>query len=108
MKARDLLIHLSLKYDGDWHSIYHAIKTREKFDVKDVEASAKYAEEELAILAKTNYAIVTVTDEEYPEWLKSSMPAPFVLYLKDGEIVSKPFKGLKKPEASPKHGKKRA
>lgn len=102
MTARDLLIYLSLKHNGNWDSICHAIKTHEHFDIESVEASVKYAEEELAILAKTHCAITTLVDDDYPTTLKYVTRPPFVLYRKDNITVTKPFKGLWKPEASPK------
>lgn len=98
MKARKLLIYLSLKYDGDWRSIYHAIETREKVDPKAVEDASNYAEEQFKLLAETNCSIVTVVDDEYPQWLKDNMPSPFVAYLKDGELATKPFKGLRRDD----------
>lgn len=96
MLARELLIYLSVKYDGSWDAIMDAIKKREKFDPEKVEAAAKYADEALSLQARANYGILTCLDQEYPAWLKENMPAPFVVYIKDGELTSTPFKGLKK------------
>ena len=32
INARDVILYLSLKYKGDWNSIFTAVRTKEKFD----------------------------------------------------------------------------
>lgn len=94
MIARNLLIYLSLKYDGDWKSIYYAIERQEDVDPDEVDAVALHAEKELQSQAHKAGAIMTCIDADYPDWLKQHACPPFVLYLKDGECTTVPFKGL--------------
>lgn len=71
VKGRDLLIYLSVTYEGDWDKIYDAIKRKEKnFTSEDVDRAV------LSIKAKT----ITLLDNNYPEILKKCYRPPFVLY----------------------------
>ena len=70
MKSRELLIYLSIKYEGDWDKIYQAIQVREAVDVNEAEKVIKANKAE----------IVTCVDENYPLCLKNAFHPPFVLY----------------------------
>ncbi len=71
VKGRDLLIYLSVTYEGDWHKIFDAIKRKEKnFTVDDVDQAVT------SVKAKTT----TLLDDDYPEILKKCHYPPFVLY----------------------------
>ena len=69
MKASELLLYLSCKYDGDWHKLYQAIKIRENVIPQLVEDFAK----------KFTTPYVTIVDEDYPSVLKECHPFRFVL-----------------------------
>ncbi|MCB9499162.1 MAG: DNA-protecting protein DprA [Erysipelotrichaceae bacterium] len=78
MQARELLLFLSHKYEGDWDKIYYAIRTKEKVQSDEVVDFAKSF--------KGNY--ITLTDENYPHFIKETTRPPFVLYYKgDIEIL---------------------
>ncbi len=70
MKANELLLYLSYKYDGDWHKLYQAIRVRESVIPQLVEDFAKNF--------TTQY--VTIVDEDYPSILKECHQPPFVLF----------------------------
>ncbi len=70
MKANELLLYLSCKYDGDWHKLYQAIKVREGVRPDDVVDFAK----------KFTTPYVTIVDEDYPSILKECRQPPFVLF----------------------------
>ena len=67
MKARDIVIALWIKCDGDWDKIYQMILKKEDIDVKEY----------LKDVDTTRY--ITILDEEYPKDLKMSYKPPFVL-----------------------------
>lgn len=66
-QARQILLALSLKYNGDWDKIYEALQGKEEVDV-----------EKLTGGFTTPY--ITVLDEEYPSSLKQTFKPPFVLF----------------------------
>ena len=69
--ARKVLIYLSLKYHGDWSSIWRDITDKKIIyyidEFKDVEE-------------KLTCKVVTMYDAEYPESLRQVHRPPFVLY----------------------------
>lgn len=75
MEIRDLLIYLSIKYDGVWNRIYQAIKEKENIDSKECEK----------VLKTLTTKAITIFDKEYPKNLKHIYKCPFVLYYK-GDI----------------------
>lgn len=75
MQARELLLFLSHKYEGDWDKIYYAIRTKEKVQSDEVV--------DFANSFKGGY--ITLTDENYPQFIKETTRPPFVLYFK-GDI----------------------
>ena len=66
----EVLLYLSLKYKGDWESIFHAVRVKEKYDHAKLE--------ELRKDMKCKY--VTLLDKEYPSCLKLTYRPPFVIY----------------------------
>lgn len=70
MRGREILIYLSLKYEGNWDDIYHALTIKEVFDIEEANRQIK--------LLKSN--AITIIDEEYPDCLKKSFHPPFVLF----------------------------
>jgi DNA processing protein len=70
IKGRDIIIHLAIKYDGDWNRIYEAIKAKEPASVAEVNES----------LGRLTSETLTIIDEDYPENLKRIYKPPFVLF----------------------------
>lgn len=70
MSGRELLIYLSIKYEGDFERILKAIKAKE-------DATEEMVKKEVATI-KSN--VITIIDKEYPEELKHINMPPLVLY----------------------------
>ncbi len=70
IKGRDIIIHLAIKYQGDWNRIYEAIKAKEPASVAEVNQSLE------TLTSET----LTIIDEDYPENLKRIYKPPFVLF----------------------------
>lgn len=70
IKGRDIIIHLAIKYQGDWNRIYEAIKVKESVDKDDIVDS----------LATLTSGVITIIDDDYPESLKRIYKPPFVLF----------------------------
>lgn len=75
MKARELLLFLSLKFQGNWDSQYRVIRDREFFSKEEMEQT----------LAGYKGNFFTILDKEYPQVLKRVHCCPFVLHYK-GDI----------------------
>ncbi len=82
MKARELILYLCCKYDGDWQRLYSAIKAKEKVLSDDVEDFAR----------KFTSPFVTIVDNDYPESLKSCYQPPFLLFYKGNLNLIKDWK----------------
>ena len=67
MQAREIIIALAIKNQGDWHRIYEDVKSRNMDDLE------KY---------NTNVDAITILDNDYPEKLKRINKPPFVLFYK--------------------------
>lgn len=79
MNSREILVYLSLKYNGDWDNIFSDISLHKEYDEKEVQAEIK--------IVKSNY--ITIVDEEYPESLRQMYKPPFVLfYYGDISLIS--------------------
>ena len=72
LSGRDILLYLTLKYNGDWDKIYNAIKNKEDIDYKDAEKT----------LDEYPGEYITMLDEEYPAILKQCYKPPFVLLIR--------------------------
>ena len=72
MKARNLLIYLSMLYKGDFNQIYdHLVKKEEPPTEEQVQE----------MLKKVTSPCITILDEDYPDYLKHKTDhPPFVLY----------------------------
>jgi len=69
--GREALIALSIKYQGNWNSIYAAVQKREYLD----------SEEGAKLIAELKCKVVTFIDPDYPVYLRKECPhPPFVLY----------------------------
>lgn len=71
MNGRDILIYLSIKYQGNWEKIFLDIKNRKKDFTSDEVKEA---------VASVKSKVVTIIDREYPEAFKNQQKPPFVLY----------------------------
>ena len=79
MKAREVLIYLSIKFQGDWDKIYHFICEQKKVDSDEVRAA----------IDNLSCQAVTMVDEEYPQQLRRISKPPFVLfYIGDYSLTS--------------------
>lgn len=70
VRGRDIIIYLSIKYNGDWDAIYNAIKTKEEIDFTTVNQT----------ISSCQANTLTIIDENYPQCLKNIFHPPFVLY----------------------------
>lgn len=72
MKARDLLLYISNKQNGDWNATLKAIKAKEFVSPQDVSDYVRALKR----------PCITILDPDYPEPLKHISQPPFVLYYK--------------------------
>ena len=70
LKGREIIIYLSIKYQGNWNQIYHAIKSKEMVNEEEV----------MSKVTGLRCQAVTIVDDAYPESLKKIYKPPFVLY----------------------------
>ena len=93
MNGKQILIGLSIKFEGNWEKIYQAIMS------KDTGNLYSYYDE----FAKARCNAVTIFDENYPQILKQIYNPPFVLfYYGDIALAHNPSKcisiiGSRKP-----------
>lgn len=71
LDGRDILIYLSLMFEGDWDKIYEAISSKEEIPDKDIVIKA---------IQKIKCKTVTLLDNDYPNSLKQCQKPPFVIY----------------------------
>ena len=74
VKAKELLVAVSVKNNGDWDKIIKFIRTREKPTGEEIEKFSPLADQ-----------AITILDEDYPETWKNSYMPPIVLFYKGGE-----------------------
>lgn len=70
VNARDLLIYLHIKFDGDWNKTYSFIKTKQKLDKEDMKKTLEGVDMD---------KYITLHDDDYPERFKAEMKPPFVI-----------------------------
>ena len=70
MESKKYLLALAIKYKGNWNDIYNAISQREELE-------GSYM---LKVALGYEGKYITILDEEYPEHLRQSFKAPFVLF----------------------------
>jgi DNA processing protein len=70
MQGREILIYLSMKYEGDWNKMVDAIKRREEVPQEAVKEALK----------KLKSQVVTLVDPLYPSCFKNSIRPPIVIY----------------------------
>ena len=76
MKQHDLLVYLTIKYDGDWGKIYNHIKNKVWLDKEDMRKT----------LAKVDLSdFVTLVDEDYPDKYKT-LRKPYFAYRKQSYL----------------------
>lgn len=67
---RKVILYFALKYNGDYKSIYEAIKNKEEIDQKELDGIEK----------KIKCKYVTILDKEYPNRLKIIGNPPIILF----------------------------
>ena len=78
MEARNILISLAIKYNGDWHKIYATLQDKKHIpELKEVEETVSSLGDDIKAL--------TILDKEYPASMRESTRPPFVLFYK-GDI----------------------
>ena len=73
MKAREILLTLAIKNQGDWNKIYQDLQNKVCPTDEEEEQAQKLIQEK-----KINF--LTILDENYPDNLKQSFKPPFVLF----------------------------
>ena len=82
MKAKELLLYLVCKHNGDWVRVYNAIRSKEKVNPDEVVEFASNFKEKF----------ITVVDESYPEPLRNCCKPPFLLFYKGNINLISSFK----------------
>ena len=70
LTADEILLYLSLKYEGDWDKIYEAIKQKKDFSEQEF----------LSLKSKHKSNYITILNDNYPTALKDCFKPPFVLF----------------------------
>ena len=70
-----ILVYFTLKYKGNWDSVYKALETKEKVSLDAIKNIESW-------LSKAKWKVISILDDEYPEKLKSSHKPPFVFWIK--------------------------
>lgn len=68
-----VILHFSIKYNGNWEKIYNAIKTRESVEIEQINSISKLSED---------FNFTTIVDEKYPNNFKSIYMPPLVIFCK--------------------------
>ena len=91
MEARDVLLILAEKYQGDWEKMYTAIKDKE--DVSGV-TGQQLLDRIVNKCKATNTEYTTLLDKDYPSFLNKTQNPPFVLFYKgDLNLVNQSEEG---------------
>ncbi|AUB31399.1 DNA-processing protein DprA [Spiroplasma floricola] len=81
----NVLLYFSLKYNGNWDKIYHALDTKEKITHKNLED----------VKNKIDSDFITILSPLYPNYLKNTHKPPFVIFYKgDISLLSKYHKTI--------------
>lgn len=70
MTGREILIYLSIKYEGEWDKIVQAVRNKEDFSTDEAQSA----------IAKVKSNVVTIIDGDYPQCLKEGIKPPLVIY----------------------------
>jgi hypothetical protein len=86
-EAKEYLTLLTIQYNGNWDAINAAIANRERITIN--------RDKTLMNLYRSDIKVVTIFEEEYPELLKQSYKAPFVLfYVGDLNLINQAPKSI--------------
>ncbi len=69
--GRDALVALAIRHDGDWNAV-----------LSDIKGKIKPTDEELANAQDYKGGVLTLLDDEYPDYLKRCPKPPIVLFYK--------------------------
>lgn len=75
MEARDVLIYLNQKYQGNWSKVFNAIRNKEQVTEKQVNQM-----KDMITQTYNNPVIITLVDSDYPAKFKTIKKSPFVIY----------------------------
>ncbi len=75
MNTKELLLYLSLKFNGEWDIIFDFIKKKNRIDNDEMSSYVN----------SFNGNYITLLDPEYPDYLKNTRKPPFVIFYK-GDI----------------------
>ncbi|MGM9808984.1 MAG: DNA-processing protein DprA [Bacilli bacterium] len=96
LTAREVILYLSIKYNGNWSDIFNAVRKKERIDLEEYEK----------ITNNISCSYVTILDADYPNSLKSVYRPPFVLfYYGDLSLINKQTIGVIGPRENTKYAK---
>lgn len=67
---KDVLLYFSMKYEGSFNDEYNALVEKENFNI----------EEFIKLRKNIKHKYITLLDDKYPNFLKTSNCPPFVMY----------------------------
>ena len=70
-----ILVYFTLKYKGNWESVYKALETKEKVSLDAIKNIESW-------ISKSTWKVISILDDEYPDKLKKSHKPPFVFWIK--------------------------
>lgn len=70
MSAREILIYLSVKHEGDWNKIYEALSNKESGSEQEI----------IEVNKSVKSKVLTIIDPDYPDYLKNVFKPPIVLF----------------------------
>lgn len=70
MDNRNILIGMAIRHQGKWHDIYQALKEKETIEDEEI----------YGYLTHLKCNVITILDQEYPEYLRKVTCPPFVLF----------------------------
>ena len=86
-EAKEYLTLLTIQYNGNWDAINDAIANRERITLN--------RDKVLMNLYRSDVKVVTIFEDEYPELLKRSYKAPFVLfYVGNLDLINQAHKSI--------------
>ncbi len=86
MKSREHLIALAVKHQGDWNEIYKALVDKEDLSDEEIESYLKHI----------NSKVLTMLDDDYPDYLKRIIYRPPIVlfYYGDISLIQDPKKNI--------------
>lgn len=83
MEPRDLLLTLTIRYQGEWNSIYRALKEKEKVSQEEIYKAYSLIQ----------CPFISILDEKFPPYLSGFRRPPFILfYYGDISLLDTPYR----------------